>query len=252
MNSRQPIQFLAAARLAGTLAACVPAAQEAATPAASLAVSPTGDVAYAWHGQAFVARQPGYVPAVVPTPADVTSVAWRDGTAWLAVPSAGLVVAATGTPTTLTLPGQPALLTPGVILEADGTVYDYAGTRLTRLPGRASEATDLADGTTCALLGSTLYRIKAGAFTAADRLDGGHVYSDGTTCTLAATRTAATPEGPVSLRGNVLVGPHGEEPLDPGEKLMASGGGRVAVLDTETGRLRVLDPASLKFWEAGS
>ena len=241
-----------ATALLGALFACAPSAQENATPHAALAVSDTGDVGYAWHGLAFVARAPGYVPVVMPAPADVTSVAWRGGVAWLAAPSAGLVFSATGAPQTLTLPGQPSLLTASLIIESDGSIYDYTGARMTRLPGGASEAQGLKDGSACVLVGSTLYRVTGSSFAALERLDGGHVYSDGTTCSLAGVRMALTPSGEVSLHGNVLVGPSVRETLDPGDKLVATGGGRVAVLDIETGRLRVLDSASLKMWEAGS
>jgi hypothetical protein len=114
----------------------------------SLAVNPRGEIAWTIRGQAWVARAPDFTAQKLSHPANASSVAWHDQNGlsepWVAMPGAGVVAKASGTPADVSIVGRPFLLTARCIFTLEGGVYSYAGTRVQQLQRRPEQVRDVA------------------------------------------------------------------------------------------------------------
>ena len=113
----------------------------------SLSVSPRGEVAWTIRGQAWVARAPEFTAQKLAHPANASSIAWRDqnnlSEPWVAMPGAGTVAKASGTPAIVSILGRPFLLTARCIFTLEGGVYSYAGSKVQQLERRPDQVRDL-------------------------------------------------------------------------------------------------------------
>ena len=113
----------------------------------SLAVSNRGEVAWTIRGQAWVARAPDFTAQKLAHPANASSIAWRDQNGlsepWVAMPGAGVVAKASGTPASVSILGRPFLLTARCIFTLEGGVYSFAGNKVQQLERRPEQVRDL-------------------------------------------------------------------------------------------------------------
>jgi hypothetical protein len=113
----------------------------------SLAVSNRGEVAWTIRGQAWVARAPDFTAQKLAHPANASSIAWHDQNGlsepWVAMPGAGVVAKASGTPASVSILGRPFLLTARCIFTLEGGVYSYAGNKVQQLERRPEQVRDL-------------------------------------------------------------------------------------------------------------
>jgi hypothetical protein len=131
------------------LSSCAPSSNGLlASSFASLSVSPRGEVAWTIRGQAWVARAPEFKAQKLAHPANASSIAWRDQNGlsepWVAMPGAGVVAKAAGTPASVSIVGRPFLLTGRCIFTLEGGVYSYAGSKVQQLERRPEQVRDLA------------------------------------------------------------------------------------------------------------
>ncbi len=131
------------------LSSCAPSSNgPLASSFASLSVSPRGEVAWTIRGQAWVARAPDFTAQKLAHPANASSIAWRDQNGlsepWVAMPGAGVVAKASGTPANVSIVGRPFLLTARCIFTLEGGVYSYAGSKVQQLERRPEQVRDLA------------------------------------------------------------------------------------------------------------
>ena len=113
----------------------------------SLSVSPRGEVAWTIRGQAWVARAPEFTAQKLAHPANASSIAWRDQNGlsepWVAMPGAGVVAKASGTPASISIVGRPFLLTARCIFTLEGGVYSFSGSKVQQLERRPEQVRDL-------------------------------------------------------------------------------------------------------------
>jgi hypothetical protein len=131
------------------ISSCAPSSNgPLASSFASLSVSPRGEVAWTIRGQAWVARAPDFTAQKLAHPANASSIAWRDQNGlsepWVAMPGAGVVAKASGTPANVSIVGRPFLLTARCIFTLEGGVYSYAGSKVQQLERRPEQVRDLA------------------------------------------------------------------------------------------------------------
>jgi hypothetical protein len=116
------------------LSACAPAIT-ARDLEPTLSLSNRGELAWTVNGDGFVALPPSYTVQKLTSPGIVSSVAWHDGTPWMALPGAGSVVRGLGVPESVSVAGRPVRLSSRFIFTNANTVYSYAGVRVAQLPG---------------------------------------------------------------------------------------------------------------------
>ena len=143
-----PLRIIVAS-IAVFISSCAPASNgPLASSFASLAVNLRGEIAWTFRGQAWVARAPEFTAQKLIHPANAASVAWREQNGlsepWVAMPGAGSVAKASGTPASVNILGRPVLLTGRCIFTLEGGVYSYAGTRVQQLQRRPDQVRDLA------------------------------------------------------------------------------------------------------------
>jgi hypothetical protein len=144
-----PLRKIAFVSLAVFMSSCAPSSNgPLASSFASLAVSPRGEVAWTIRGQAWMARAPEFTAQKLAHPANASSVAWRDQNGlsepWVAMPGAGVVAKASGTPANVSIVGRPFLLTARCIFTLEGGVYSYSGSKVQQLERRPEQVRDLA------------------------------------------------------------------------------------------------------------
>jgi hypothetical protein len=145
-QGRSPLRIIVALVF---FSSCAPSSNgPLASSFASLAVSPRGEVAWTIRGQAWVARAPEFTAQKLAHPANASSIAWRDQNGlsepWVAMPGAGVVAKASGTPANVSIVGRPFLLTARCIFTLEGGVYSYAGSKVQQLERRPEQVRDLA------------------------------------------------------------------------------------------------------------
>jgi hypothetical protein len=145
----QRFRFYCIATAIVLLSSCAPSLNgPLASSFASLAISPRGEVAWTIRGQAWVARAPEFTAQKLAHPANASSIAWRDQNGlsepWVAMPGAGVVAKASGTPANVSIVGRPFLLTARCIFTLEGGVYSYAGSKVQQLERRPEQVRDLA------------------------------------------------------------------------------------------------------------
>jgi hypothetical protein len=145
-QGRSPLRIIVA--LIG-FSSCAPSSNgPLASSFVSLAVSSRGEVAWTIRGQAWVARAPDFTAQKLAHPANASSVAWREQNGlsepWVAMPGAGVVAKASGTPANVSIVGRPFLLTARCIFTLEGGVYSYAGSKVQQLERRPEQVRDLA------------------------------------------------------------------------------------------------------------
>jgi hypothetical protein len=224
--------------------ACAPATGGTATYPPGLAVSDTGNVAWVWKGRAYLARRPSYRPEGLAAPASASSVAWREGEVWLALPAAGLAYRATGVPASQGVDGRPVVLSPSYTFTESGNVYDATGAVYSRLPGPPRSVLE-SSGRTWAIVERTVYEVAPGRAAAVERVPD----SLGNPALLPAGTRFAVTSGPVASTGssNFYLGPNGPVAGSAGparaEGLIAAGGDVVATL--ASGRVNLFALPSL-------
>ena len=145
-QGRSPLRKIAFVLIA--FSSCAPTSNgPLASSFASLAVSNRGEVAWTIRGQAWVARAPEFTAQKLAHPANASSIAWREQNGlsepWVAMPGAGVVAKASGTPANISIVGRPFLLTARCIFTLEGGVYSYAGSKVQQLERRPEQVRDL-------------------------------------------------------------------------------------------------------------
>jgi hypothetical protein len=130
------------------LSSCAPSSNgPLASSFSSLSVNPRGEIAWTFRGQAWVARAPDFTAQKLAHPANASSVAWREvnglSEPWVAMPGAGVVSKASGTPASVSIVGRPFLLTGRCIFTLEGGVYSFAGSKVQQLERRPEQVRDL-------------------------------------------------------------------------------------------------------------
>jgi hypothetical protein len=143
-----PLRKIAFGLLVVFVSSCAPSSNgPLASSFSSLAVSPRGEVAWTIRGQAWVARAPDFTAQKLAHPANASSIAWHDQNGlsepWVAMPGAGVVAKASGTPASVSILGRPFLLTARCIFTLEGGVYSYAGNKVQQLERRPEQVRDL-------------------------------------------------------------------------------------------------------------
>ena len=143
-----PLRKIVFVLLAFFVSSCAPSSNgPLASSFASLAVSPRGEVAWTIRGQAWVARAPDFTAQKLAHPANASSIAWRDQNGlsepWVAMPGAGVVAKASGTPASISIVGRPFLLTERCIFTLEGGVYSFSGSKVQQLERRPEQVRDL-------------------------------------------------------------------------------------------------------------
>ncbi len=139
----------------------------------SLSLSARGEIAWAIAGNAFAALPPAYSPERLAPSSLVSSVAWRDGAPWVALPGAGLVQRGLGVPESISLPGRPARLSSKYIFTTASTVLGYGGSQIAQLPGIVRDVLEAGEVTYVlseAQDQSLVYRLDENGATLIDRI----------------------------------------------------------------------------------
>ena len=140
-----PLQIIVALM---ALSSCAPSSNgPLASSFSSLSINPRGEIAWTVRGQAWVARAPDFTAQKLAHPANASSIAWREQNGlsepWVAMPGAGIVAKASGTPANVSIVGRPFLLTARCIFTLEGGVYSYAGSKVQQLERRPEQVRDL-------------------------------------------------------------------------------------------------------------
>ena len=171
-SSFAPIALGLAMGLALGISSCAPALSVRDLEP-SLSLSARGEVAWAIDGNAFAASPPAYSPERLTPSSLVSSVAWRDGAPWVALPGAGLVQRALGVPETISLPGRPARLSSKYIFTTASTVLGYGGAQIAQLPGIVRDVLEVGEITYVLIEAqdqSLVYRLDKDGATLIDRI----------------------------------------------------------------------------------
>lgn len=110
------------------------------------------------NGAAFIAPAPQFTPQRLNVPAAVADVAWHDGDAYVALPSAGWVQRVTGTGGVIQA-GVAVKLSASRIYREDGSALTYDGAPENGLLGAPDAVVTGGDGQDYALQGGRLYRV---------------------------------------------------------------------------------------------